>query len=100
VVLAVGFRGTGLAIGLGLVYVLVIEQLAVGLPLPDRVDATLNATLIGPNAVALSQRFGDLAFAQMAVDPVASGQAVAVLAAYLAGFLLLTAAIFNAREIT
>lgn len=98
--LAVLFRGTGLAIGLGLVYVLVLEQLAVSLPLPEALSEALRASLIGPTSLALAEGFGPLASTGMAggvvVDP---GQAAAVLAAYLVGLTALAWLLFTRREI-
>lgn len=98
--LAVLFRGTGLAIGLGLVYVLVIEQLAVSLPLPEALSEALRSSLIGPSSLALSSGFGDLASTGMAGGTVLEpGPAAGVLGSYLVGFLAVAWLAFTRREI-
>jgi len=100
VVLAVLFRGTGLAIGLGLVYVLVVEQLAVSLPLPEALSDALRASLLGPSSLALAGGFGDLASTATAggtvLDP---GPAAAVLAVYLVVFLAVAWLVFTRQEL-
>jgi ABC-2 type transport system permease protein len=99
VLLAVVFRGTGLAIGLGVAYVLLIEQLVISLPLPDAVADVFAATMIGPNAVALADAFGELVLTGVALDPVGPAQAALVLSAYLAGALLLAGWLVSRREV-
>ncbi|MFO8034773.1 MAG: ABC transporter permease subunit [Candidatus Bipolaricaulota bacterium] len=98
ILLAVAFRGTGLAIGLGLVYQLLLEQLAVALPMPERMAEVLRAGLPGANATALAQHFADVQGLVLRTVPV--GQAAAVLAAYFALFVALAGVIFRRRDIT
>lgn len=97
--LAVLFRGTGLAIGLGLVYVLLVEQLVLSLPLPQNVSDVFAATMIGPNAVALADGFGELVLTGVELEPVGAGQAFLVLGAYLLAAVGVSAWVFQRREI-
>ncbi len=86
--LATALRGTGLAVGLGLVYQLVIESLLVtAVPWPVRTGEAFRAALIGTNAGALGRHFGVLAGHGFLDAPAV--QAAAVLGAYLTVFVLL-----------
>lgn len=97
--LATLFRGSGLAIGIGLVWALVVESLASSLPLPGRIGDVLSRVLLGPNGNALSSYFGDAA-AFGAPEPVNTpAQAVLALGIYLVVFALVTTVPFLRREI-
>jgi len=85
VLLAIGLRSVALPIGLGLVWLLAVQNLlaSIAAPLLDWV-AQLQKALPGPIAGALAAAFGASA---PGVDPiVGSGQATLVLAAYLIAF--------------
>ena len=89
VVLAVLFRGTALAIGLGLVYVLVVENVVEQIaPLSDALEA-LRDVLPGINAGRLVASVGGGS----------SESAVLVLAAYALVFLLLAALLIRQRDV-
>src|SRR5439155_20083656 len=81
VLLAVWLRSVALPIGLGLVWLLAVQNLlaSIAAPLLDWV-AQLQKALPGPNAGALAAAFG--ASAPGVDGIVGSGQATAVLAAY------------------
>jgi ABC-type transport system involved in multi-copper enzyme maturation permease subunit len=99
--LATLFRSTALAIGLGLVYLLVLENLFLGLaPQSDTVETIGNA-LPAKNALDLASSFGDVpqGFAPPG-EAVDATQAVLVLVAYAVGFVLLSALLFWRRDAT
>lgn len=85
VLLAIGLRSVALPIGLGLVWLLAVQNLlaSIAAPLLDWV-AQLQKALPGPNAGALAAAFG--ASAPGVEQVVGAGQATAVLAAYLIAF--------------
>jgi ABC-2 type transport system permease protein len=93
------FRGTGLAIGLGLVYVLLVEQLLLAVPFPDRLSDVFAAVLVVPNTFALALGFGDIATPGIQVEPVGAWQAVLVLTGYMVAALAVSAFLFRRREI-
>lgn len=106
VLLAVLSRGTALAIGLGILYTLVIEGILSGLasqvswldPLVEyslRANAYSLVTAIGVPTEALADN-GPGGFFGPFVD---GGQAIIVLGAYLAGFVLLSATIIRRRDV-
>lgn len=98
--LAVALRGTGLAVGLGLAYGLIVETMALALPFPERISDALRMALVGPNASALAQHFAVRPpVPGMLGDQVPPGQAAAVLAAYCLLFLVLGGALFARRDI-
>ncbi|SFW69961.1 ABC transporter permease [Amycolatopsis australiensis] len=98
VLLAIGLRSVALPIGLGLVWLLAVQNLlaSVAAPLLDWV-AQLQKALPGPNAGALAAAFG--ADAPGADGIVGSGQAAVVLAAYLVAFGLLGGRLLHRRDI-
>ena len=99
--LATLFRSTALAIGLGLVYLLVLENLFLGLaPQSDTVETIGNA-LPAKNALDLASSFGNVpqGFAPPG-EAVDATQAVLVLIAYAAGLILLSALLFWRRDAT
>lgn len=100
-VLAVVLRGTGLAIGIGLVYSLVIESLIAFLPFDGQAMRTVREALLSTNASALSARFGQLAegFGPTASELPSAGQAVVVLVVYVLLFAAATLAVFDRREL-
>lgn len=98
VLLAIGLRSVALPIGLGLVWLLAVQNLlsSIAAPLLDWV-AQLQKGLPGPNAGALAAAFG--AQAPGVEQIVGSGQATAVLAAYLVGFGVLGGWLLHRRDI-
>lgn len=103
--LATLFRGTALAIGLGIAWVLAVENLIAGLAGPNSDNETLETirkTLPGENSFSLAQSFGSPLpddFTGGFQPLVEAGQAVWVLAAYTAGFILISALLFWRRDV-
>lgn len=100
VFLATLFRGTSLAIGLGLIYAVALENvLAVGLAARSGTAASIRKVLLGGNSDALASAFGSVE-ALIAPPPlVEPAQAVMVLVAYVLVFLALTALLFKRRDV-
>lgn len=102
VALATVLRGMALAVGLGLVWTMVVENLISGLaaPLID-VVATVQKGLPGANAgslvVAMGARVGE---APGVMSVVGGTQATVALLAYLAGFAAVAAVLFKRRDVT
>lgn len=99
--LAMVFRGTGWAIGIGLLWALAVESLVGLIPLPGRAGEILQQALISSNTTALVAALtpaGADAFVQTPAD-IAVEQAVVVLAAYLAVALVIATAVFLRRDI-
>lgn len=99
--LAVLFRGSALAIGLGLVYLLVLEGLVLNLPTRNETLLNIREVFPGKNAFDLTQAFGEVpvAYSPPGAEAVEPTQAVLVLGAYLAGFLVFSVLIFRQREV-
>lgn len=99
--LATLFRSTALAIGLGLVYLFVLEQLFLSLAPQSDVVETIGNALPGKNALDLASSFGDVpqGFAPPG-EAVDTTQAVLVLLAYAVGFVVLSLLLFWRRDAT
>lgn len=103
--LAALFRGTALAIGLGLAWILAVENLISGLAGPNSDNQTLETirkALPGENSFSLAQSFGSALpeeFSGGFQPLVDAGQAVWVLAAYAIGFVLISALLIWRRDI-
>ena len=103
--LAALFRGTALAIGLGLAWILAVENLIAGLAGPNSDNQTLETirkALPGENSFSLAQSFGSALpedFSGGFQPLVDAGQAVWVLAAYGAGFILISILLFQRRDV-
>lgn len=101
-VLAIVFRGTTLAVGLGLVYVLVVEGLISGFAGQSETIADVAKALPGPNAASI---VAALAPASSGTDTpgmvsvVGGGQATFVLAAYTIAFVVVAALLFYRRDV-
>lgn len=104
--LAAIFRGTALAIGLGIAWALAVETLVAGLAGPNSDNKTLETirkALPGENSFSLAQYFGQplpeefTGGFQPLVD---AGQAIWVLLAYFAGFIAIAALLFWRRDVT
>jgi ABC-2 type transport system permease protein len=94
------FRGTGLAIGIGLVWAILIDNLLSGLPFSGGFRTFFGHTMLTANANALSTAFGDAVTTGGVLGPVASPeQAVAALLGWLFVFAALTVAPFVLREV-
>ena len=98
--LAVLFRGTALAIGLGLVYGLVVESLILGFSEGNRVLETLAEVLLGTNGAELSNSLGTAPSAFTPPDPADPVQAALVLGGYVLVLLLLAAFLLQRRDVT
>ena len=100
--LAMVFRGTGWAIGVGLLYTFALEQLLTLLPLPERAGELLEAALIGMNVTALVTSLSPQSAAALGTPPVdiPPEQAVVVLLAYLAVAVAIAMSVFIGRDIT
>ena len=107
IVLAVLSRGTALAIGIAILYALVIEGLLSALA--DSVDAIepvaqifirSNAYSIATALGASKERIADSGPGSFTGPYVATGQAVIVLAAYVVVFVLVSAAVLRRRDVT
>lgn len=100
--LATLFRGTAMATGLGLVYVLVIEGIIRGFARQSDLLADLVKILPGPNAGSLVASVvpSSLGADTPGVIAVVGGtQATFVLAAYAAGFVLISALLILKRDV-
>lgn len=100
VLLAVLLRGVALALGLGLVWLLAVQNLLalIAAPLLDWV-ASAQKGLPGPNAGALAAALGSAPDTPGVAAVVGGGQAAAVVAAYLVGFLALGAVALRRRDV-
>jgi ABC-2 type transport system permease protein len=99
-------RGTSLAIGVGILYALVIEGLLSAFT--DSVGALepLSSVFLRANGYSLATALGALPEAISSSGPgsfggpfVAPGQAVAVLAAFIAGFAAVAALVLRRRDV-
>lgn len=101
ILLATLFRGTALAIGLGLVYALALEGIAASLLAQNEDFNPVRKALLGENSNALVEYFGSIPAAFGVPDPlVDADRAVLTLAAYAVGLLLLAALVFRRRDVT
>jgi ABC-type transport system involved in multi-copper enzyme maturation permease subunit len=99
--LAAVFRSNALPIGIGLVYLLLVEGILGGFRQVDAVRSILRL-LPAANAGALIESFGSVNVPGAAApEPIAgAGQAALVLAAYLVVFLAVTVALVWRRDVT
>ncbi len=99
--LAVLFRGTPLAIGLGLAYALAVENAIAALPIESEAFEDFRRATLGENTTSVSAYFGSPPQAFGAPEPlVEPGWAALILAAYTVGFILLAAFFFRRRNVT
>lgn len=101
--LATLFKGTSLAIGLGLVYVLVLENLFLGFAFDSETVDKISQALPGRNAIDLLGPFreGSVAGTDIpGIEPVDVTQAALVLVAYLAVFVALSLLLFKSRDLS
>lgn len=100
---ALGFllRSTGLAIGLGLVYALVIESVIQGLATVNETLEAISRGLLGANGTALAASFGpDVVAEQFGVVDIHPPVAAAILAGYIVVSLGAAALVFARRDVT
>lgn len=102
IALAVLFRGTALAIGIGLVYLLVLENLFLGLTSQNETVADIGRRLPAKNSIDLSGYFGQApqglgGAPGKAVEP---STAAITLGVYAVAFLVLAALLFKGRDVT
>lgn len=97
--LAVLFRGTALAVGLGLVYGLVIENLIAGFSNIVGWLETVNKALPGTNASALTGSFGSGLPGGEGISSVDATQGALVLATYVVGAVALAALALRRRDV-
>ncbi len=100
--LAVLFRGTALAIGLGLAYALAVENILATLPIEGDTFERIRKATLGENTASISDSFGSpfpegFGIPEPLVEP---ERAVLVLSAYAVGFVLLAALLMWRRDVT
>lgn len=100
VFLAIALRGVALPVGLGLVWLLAVQNLlsSIAAPLLDWV-AEAQKALPGPNAGSLVAALGAGTDTPGVSEVVSAGQATGVLAAYLVAFVLLGGWLVRRRDI-
>lgn len=98
VLLATLFRSTALSVGLGLVYLLVLESLVLNLPIPNETFRNAREFFPGQNSTFLANAFVEGPFAPPD-PPVEAWQAALVVAAYAAAFVLLAVLVFRRRDV-
>ena len=99
--LAVLFRGTPLAIGLGLAYALAVENAIAALPIESDAFEDFRRVTLGENTTSVSAYFGSPPQAFGAPEALMEpGWAALILAAYTVGFILLAAFFFRRRDVT
>ena len=102
IALATLFRGTALAIGIGLVYLLVLENLFLGLTAQNETIAKIGSRLPAKNSTDLSGIFGRTpqAFGGAPGNAVDTSTAVLTLVIYAVAFLALAVVLFKGRDVT
>jgi ABC-type transport system involved in multi-copper enzyme maturation permease subunit len=100
--LATLFRGTALAIGIGLVYVLVLESIFVGLASQSETVASIGKRLPAKDATDLSNAFGQTpqALGEAQGNTVEPATAALTLGIYTVAFLALAVILFKSRDVT
>ena len=101
--LATLFRGTALAIGLGLAYALAVESIVLALPFEGDTSESLRKATLGENVGAISNSFGSPYPGMMSGMPeplVEPERAVLVLSAYAVVFVVLAALLLRRRDVT
>lgn len=100
--LAAIFRGTSLAIGLGLAWIFVVENTLSSLPTENAIVEMIRSFLIGESVLALSGTFGSAPseFAGVSEPLVEPERAVITLLAYVVVSVLLAALLLKRRDVT
>lgn len=97
--LSILFQGTALAIGLGLVYGLAIENLIFGFSDQSKVIEAISKVLLTRNGGGLASSLGQTPQAFSSPDPVDPAQAALVLGGYVLVLLLITALLLRQRDV-
>ena len=97
--LAMLFESTALAIGLGLVYGLVVENLIFGFSEQSRLIEALTKILLAKNGGDLANSLGNVPQAFASPDPTGSMQAALVLGVYVVGLLAIATLVFRRRDV-
>lgn len=101
--LATLFRGTSLAVSLGLVYALALEGILFNLPIQNDLYENAREALLGQNSGFLANSFAGEALPEGFAPPeppVEPAQAALVLVAYAIAFVLLAALFLRRRDVT
>jgi ABC-type transport system involved in multi-copper enzyme maturation permease subunit len=100
--LGVVIRHSAAALGVGLIYVLAVEIIAVRFidSLNNGAYKWIGDLFVGQNATALLQSFTSPAFGRTVAPSIGAEQAVLVLAAYLVGLLIVSAGLLRMRDVT
>ncbi|CAA9461823.1 MAG: hypothetical protein AVDCRST_MAG14-2574 [uncultured Rubrobacteraceae bacterium] len=97
--LSILFQGTALAIGLGLMYGLAIENLIFGFSDQSKVIEAISKVLLTRNGGGLASSLGQTPQAFSSPDPVDPAQAALVLGGYVLVLLLMTALLLRQRDV-
>jgi ABC-2 type transport system permease protein len=99
--LAAIFRGTALAIGLGLAWILVVETTIGAIPTENPIVEGIRSVLLGESFLALSGAFasGPSDFAAAPEPLVEPGRAVITLLAYIVVFVIISALLLKRRDV-
>jgi ABC-type transport system involved in multi-copper enzyme maturation permease subunit len=100
--LGVVIRHSAAALGVGLIYVLAVEIIAVRFidSLNNGAYKWIGDLFVGQNATALLQSFTSPAFGRTIAPSIGAEQAVLVLAAYFVGLLIVSAGLLRMRDVT
>ncbi len=99
--LATLFRGTALAIGLGLAWSLAVESTLTLLPVENDAYETFRSFLLGENTASLGSYFGSAPQGFGVPEPLVEPErAAATLAAYTVVFVVVAALSFRGRDVT
>ncbi len=100
--LGVLIRHSAAALGVGLIYVLAVEIIAVRFidSLNNGAYKWIGDLFVGQNATALLQTFTSPAFGRSLAPAIGAEQAVLVLAAYFVGLMVVAAGLLRLRDVT
>jgi ABC-type transport system involved in multi-copper enzyme maturation permease subunit len=100
--LGVLIRHSAAALGVGLIYVLAVEIIAVRFidSINNGAYKSIGDLFVGQNATALLQSFTSPAFTRTVAPSIGAEQAVLVLAAYFIGLLVVSAGLLRMRDVT
>jgi ABC-2 type transport system permease protein len=100
--LGVLIRQSAAAVGIGLIYVLAVELLAVRFidTINNGAYQWIGNLFVGQNAMALLQSFTSPAFGRSVAPAIGTEQAVLVLAAYLVALIVVAAGLLRLRDVT
>lgn len=92
-------RGAALAVGVGVLYPLIVETLIAAQARQSALLTAIATALPGVNAAALGSTFGALFHGRNAFVAVGAGQATVILAAYVVVFVVLSLASLRRQEV-